>query len=76
MNKITFRKKLGLKIKLKRLELDLSQEDIASKANFSLPFISDVECGKKGISLYYFMKLANVLHLDLNAFLEEFNELV
>ena len=72
MDKIEFRKKLGLKIKLKRLEANLSQEDIATKANFSLPFISDVECGKKGISLYYFLKLANVLKLDLSVFLQEF----
>lgn len=75
MNKIEFKKKLGLKIKMKRLEVDLSQEDIAVKANFSLPFVSDVECGKKGISLYYFIKLAKVLNLDLNDFLGEFSEL-
>ena len=75
MNKIEFRKKLGLKIKLKRLELELSQEDISTRANFSLPFVSDIECGKKGISLYYFIKLAKVLGLDFNSFLNEFDNL-
>lgn len=75
MNKIEFRKKLGLKIKMKRLEANLGQEDIATNAAFSLPFISDVECGKKGISLYYFLKLAKVLNLDLNEFLKEFTNL-
>lgn len=75
MNKKEFNKVLGLKLKIKRIEKYMKQEEIAEKANFSLPFISDIECGKKGISLYYFIKLAKVLNLDLNEFLEEFKEL-
>jgi len=75
MNKKDFRKKLGLKLKIKRMETDLSQDDIATKANFSLAFLSDVERGKKGVSLYYFIKLAKVLDLDLNDFFAEFSGL-
>ena len=75
MNKKEFNKVLGLKLKIKRIEKYMKQEEIAEKANFSLPFISDIECGKKGISLYYFIKLAKVLNLDLNEFLEEFKDL-
>ncbi|MFA7659549.1 MAG: helix-turn-helix transcriptional regulator [Candidatus Gastranaerophilaceae bacterium] len=75
MNKKEFSKALGLKIKIKRIEKYMSQEELATKANFSLPFTSDVECGKKGISLYYFIKLAKALELDLNNFLEDFTEL-
>lgn len=75
MDKKEFSKVLGLKLKIKRIEKHIKQEEIAVKANFSLPFISDIECGKKGISLYYFIKLAKALKLDLNEFLEEFKEL-
>ena len=75
MNKIDFRKKLGLKIKVKRLESELSQDDLATRANFSLAFLSDVECGKKGVSLYYFIKIAKVLDINLNDFFKEFVDL-
>lgn len=75
MDKKEFNKVLGLKLKIKRIEKQMKQEEIAGTANFSLPFISDIECGKKGISLYYFLKLARALKLDLNEFLEEFKEL-
>lgn len=75
MDKKEFAKDLGLRIKIKRLEAHLSQEEIAESANFSLPFVSDVECGKKGISLYYFLKLAKVLKIDMNDFLERYVDL-
>lgn len=75
MDKKEFSKVLGLKLKIKRIEKRMKQEEIAGTANFSLPFISDIECGKKGISLYYFLKFANALKLDLNEFLAEFKEL-
>lgn len=75
MDKNEFKKKLGLKIKMKRLEAEISQESLANSANFSLPFISDIECGKKGISLYYFIKLANVLKFNLDEFFAEFSNL-
>jgi transcriptional regulator with XRE-family HTH domain len=75
MNKKEFSKVLGLKIKIKRIEKRMSQEELAEKAVFSLPFTSDVECGKKGISLYYFLKLAKVLDLNLSEFLKDFTKL-
>lgn len=75
MDKKEFSKVLGLKLKIKRIEKQMKQEEIAEKANFSLPFISNIECGKKGISLYYFLKFARALKLDLNEFLAEFKEL-
>lgn len=75
MNKKEFAQELGLKIKIKRIEKRMNQEELAEKANFSLPFTSDVECGKKGISLFYFLKLARVLELNLDEFLSEFKNL-
>ncbi len=75
MNKSEFVETLGLKLKIKRIEARMSQEEIAEKANFSLPFVSNVECGKKGISLYYFLKLAKVLEINLSEFLKDFTEL-
>ena len=75
MDKKEFAKDLGLRIKIIRLEAHLSQEEIAESATFSLLFVSDVECGKKGISLYYFLKLAKVLKIDMNDFLERYVDL-
>lgn len=49
----------------------ISQERLAELSDCSLSYIGFVERGEKSISLYNFLKIAKVLNLDLNKFLQE-----
>jgi transcriptional regulator with XRE-family HTH domain len=56
---------LGANVKQFRERLDLSQAELAEKAEISIPFLSDVERGKKWISLRTMLKLANVFQIEI-----------
>ncbi|MDR1323538.1 MAG: helix-turn-helix domain-containing protein [Candidatus Margulisbacteria bacterium] len=56
---------LGANVKQFRERLELSQAELAEKAEISIPFLSDVERGKKWISLYTMLKLANVFQVEI-----------
>lgn len=69
MEKERFTKELGFAIKIKRMRMKISQEKLAELADCSLSYIGFVERGEKSISLYNFVKIAKVLELDINEFL-------
>jgi len=52
---------VGERIKSKRERMDLQQKDLARLAELSASFVSDVENGKKNISLPSLEKIAKVL---------------
>jgi len=52
---------VGERIKSKREQMDLQQKDLARLAELSASFVSDVENGKKNISLPSLEKIAKVL---------------
>ena len=56
---------LGANVKQFRERLDLSQAELAERAEISVPFLSDVERGKKWISLYTMLKLANIFQVEI-----------
>ena len=68
MIKDEFLKELGLQIKMQRLRQKISQEKLAELSDCSMSYIGFVERGEKSISLYNFLKIANVLNLNLNDF--------
>lgn len=72
MNKIEFLQDLGFAIKVARLRQKLSQERLAELSDCSMSYIGFVERGEKSISLYNFLKIANVLNLDLGKFLGDY----
>lgn len=72
MNKIEFLKNLGFAIKVARLRQKMSQERLAELSDCSMSYIGFVERGEKSISLYNFLKIANVLNLDLGKFLGDY----
>lgn len=51
----------GKAVKLRRVELDLSQEDLAEKADFARSFISAVELGNKSASVSSVWRLSCAL---------------
>ena len=72
MKKDEFKKEIGFKIKVARMRQKISQEKLAEMADCSLSYIGFVERGEMSLSLYNFVKISSVLHLDINDFLKEF----
>lgn len=72
MNKDSFKTDIGFKIKVERMRNKISQEKLAEMADCSLSYIGFIERGEMAISLYNFVKIASILKLDLNKFLEDY----
>lgn len=72
MEKSEFKKGIGFKIKVARMRQKISQEKLAEMADCSLSYIGFIERGEMSLSLYNFVKISSVLHLDINDFLKEF----
>lgn len=72
MEKSEFKKEIGFKIKIARMRQKISQEKLAEMADCSLSYIGFIERGEMSLSLYNFVKISSVLHLDINDFLKEF----
>jgi len=64
-------KKLGKKIKLARIELDLTQTQLAQKTNTKQKSISRYETGASLPSIKTLVKIAKVLKKPAGYFLEE-----
>lgn len=64
-------KKLGKKIKLARVELDLTQDDLAKKIDAKQKSISRYETGLAMPSIETLLKIAKVLKKPAGHFLEE-----
>ena len=64
-------KKLGKKIKIARIELDLNQTDLAKKIGAKQKSISRYETGLSMPSIATLMKIAKVLKKDASYFLDE-----
>ena len=64
-------KKLGKKIKLARIEMDLNQTQLAKKINAKQKSISRYETGASLPSIATLMKIARVLKKQAGYFLDE-----
>ncbi len=69
MDKETFKKEIGFKIKVERMRKKISQEKLAEMADCSLSYIGFVERGEMSLSLYNFLKISKALKLNVNEFL-------
>ena len=66
-------KHIGLKIRTKRRELNLSQEKLAEMLNVAYTQVYNYEIGRFKVPLDYLIELANIFNVDLNYFLSDFN---
>lgn len=57
--------KFGKNVKKYRTLLNISQEDLAELCNLHRTYISDVERGKRSISLNNIEKISVALHIDI-----------
>lgn len=65
------RKKLGQRIKEKRLQLVLSQEKFALSINMDRTYFASVEKGKRNISILNIEKIAKGLNISLSELFQE-----
>lgn len=62
-------RRIGQRIREARLAKNMSQADLAFDAGVSLPHISDIELGKKKMSILTFSRLISVLKVSADAIL-------
>ena len=74
MNKQEFQEKYGLELKIARVRRKLTQEQLAEKINCSAVYIGYVERGLQCPTVYQFLKIANVLEIDIKEFFKDFDE--
>lgn len=55
------RKAFGLKVRMKRYELEITQEELAERANLHHTYVSSVERGERNIALENIIALAKAL---------------
>ena len=60
---------IGSRIKEVRTSNGMSQADLATKANISLPHISDIELGKSNMMLTTFIRIAEALQVSTDLLL-------
>ena len=60
---------IGSRIKEARINGNMSQADLATKANISLPHISDIELGKSNMMLPTFIRIAEALQVSTDSLL-------
>lgn len=60
-----YMKKYGKEIKKRRIDADISQEELASQADLHISLISRIENGKANTSLESIYKLAKALNVEI-----------
>lgn len=58
---------IGARIRNVRMEKNMSQADLAAKANLSLPHISSIELGKTNMRLSTFIQLIEALQVSADS---------
>lgn len=67
-------KQFGKAVRIRRLELGLSQEKLAHKANLHRTYIGDVERGERNIALINIKKLAEALEIPVSTLFTKYVE--
>lgn len=62
-------KRIGARIREVRIQQKMSQADLADKAHISLPHVSELELGKKGMKLSTFIQIAEALQTSTDRLL-------
>jgi XRE family transcriptional regulator, regulator of sulfur utilization len=64
------RKSVGENIRLSRKQAGLSQEALAEKADLHPVYISQIECGKKAVSVEALWKISRALRISMRSFFQ------
>ena len=68
IKEITFKQYVGSRIKWRRNQLDMPLRELGEIVGLSASFLSDVENGKRGISVKNMWSIANTLERKLDWF--------
>ena len=60
---------VGKNLKHYRIMRHITQVELAEKAGVSVSFCANVECGKKGVSMFVLRDFADALHITVNQLL-------
>ena len=60
-------REIGERIRKARQARNMSQQELSSKANISLPHISEIENGKKSMKLQTFIRIIEVLQVSADS---------
>lgn len=60
---------IGERIRKARQSMKMSQQELATKANISLPHISEIENGKQSMKLQTFVRIIEVLQVSADSIL-------
>ena len=66
--------RFGKAVRMLRTELKISQEDFAERAGLHRTYISDLERGKRNVSLENIERLARALNLTISELLQRVDE--
>ncbi len=66
------KKRFGSAIKKRRLELRISQEELAARAQLHRTYIGDIERGARNLSLENIEKVANGLELEVSTLFSKY----
>ncbi len=66
-----FHRLLGKKLKAARVKAGLSQEETARLVGINRAYLSQLECGKRSVSLILACRLAQVLEFSLDSLMEK-----
>ena len=67
---VRFSEEVGKRIRDIRIAKKMSQQELAVRANLSLPHISDIELGKKAMKLVTFVRIIEALRVPADAVLQ------
>ncbi len=67
MQSADVQKGFGAEVKRRRIQLGISQEKLAERANLHRTYVSDVEAGKRNPSLASIQRLTHVIHDGIEA---------
>ena len=66
---IRLNQQIGERIRESRMAKKMSQQELAAKANISLPHISDIEHGKQSMKLITFVRIIEALQVSADEIL-------
>ena len=65
-----YKKEMGLRLKERRKEMRMTQEQLSDQLNISIKHYSEVERGLTGLSVENIIKISNILHVSIDYLLK------
>jgi transcriptional regulator with XRE-family HTH domain len=71
-SKEDIKQRFGLAVRKRRLELGISQEDLAHRCQLHRTYIGDIERGERNVSLQNIEKILEALEIRISVFFERY----